>query len=54
MADYQKMYSILCCAVDSVIDPLRLIPEAQPAAQALQAALYAAEEVYLDTDDTHE
>ena len=26
MADYQKMYALLCGAVDDVIDPLELSP----------------------------
>lgn len=51
MADYQKMYNILCCAVDSVIDSLEKIPLAQRSVQILLSALNAAEDVYIDTVD---
>ncbi len=30
MADYQKMYALLCGAVDNVIDPLEQIPWLSP------------------------
>lgn len=30
MADYQKMYALLCGAVDDVIDPLEQIPWLSP------------------------
>ena len=36
MADYQKMYAVLCSAVDEVIDPLERIP------LALSSARYSA------------
>lgn len=49
MIDYQKMYAILCTAIDEVIDPLERIPPARPEAQRLRAAMLAAEEVYIDT-----
>ena len=49
MIDYQKMYTILCSAIDEVIDPLEQIPLAYPEAQKLRSALLAAEEVYIDT-----
>ena len=52
MADYQKMYAILCGAIDDVIDPLRQIPSALPYAQALRSALLEAEEIYICTDNT--
>ena len=39
MADYQKMYSLLCRVVDSVIDPLERIPLAAPYADVLRGAL---------------
>ena len=32
MADYQKMYAVLCGAIDQVIDPLSRIPSAARAA----------------------
>ena len=49
MIDYQKMYAILCAAIDEVIDPLETIPLAYREAQKLRAALLAAEEVYIET-----
>ena len=39
MADYQKMYAVLCSAVDEVIDPLERIPLALSSARILRAAL---------------
>lgn len=35
MADYKKMYAILCTATDSVIEPLEQIPLALPQVQIL-------------------
>ena len=29
MADYRKMYTVLCCAIDDVIDDLAQIPKAR-------------------------
>lgn len=49
MPDYQKMYAILCAAMDSVIDPLEHIPLAIPAAARLRKAMLEAEEVYINT-----
>lgn len=54
MIDYQKMYTILCTAVDEAIDPLEKIPLAYAEAQKLRAALLAAEEVYIATAPTDE
>ena len=39
MADYQKMYAVLCGAIDNVLDGLRTIPLAQPYARQLYSAL---------------
>ena len=47
MADYQKMYAVLCSAVDEVIDPLERIPLALSSARILRAALARAEEIYI-------
>ena len=47
MADYQKMYYILCQAVDAALDVLP--EEAAEARHILQAALDRAEEKYIDT-----
>lgn len=49
MADYQKMYAILCKAIDDVIDPLEQIPEARGIAKSLHTALLEAEEIYIDS-----
>lgn len=49
MADYRKMYYILCKAIDDVIDPLEDIPLARSYAQKLQKALLEAEEIYITT-----
>ena len=49
MADYRKMYYVLCKAIDDVIDPLEGIPLARPYAQKLQKALLEAEEIYITT-----
>ena len=49
MPDYRKMYAVLCGAIDDAIEPLEKIPEAAQIAQALQNALYEAEEIYIDT-----
>ncbi len=49
MADYKKMYTVLCCAVDEVIDPLEQIPMARASAQVLRDALLQAERIYIDT-----
>lgn len=49
MADYQKMYSILCAAIDEVIDPLERIPLARSEALKLRSALLTAEDVYIAT-----
>lgn len=49
MADYKKMYAILCGAVDDVIDPLERIPLARRCVEKLKEALLEAEEVYIET-----
>ena len=54
MPDYMKMYSVLCKAIDDVIDPLERIPLAQPSAEALKSALYEAEEIYMETWECQE
>lgn len=52
MADYQRMYSILCGAVDRVIDPLEAIAGASPWVAVLRKALLDAEEVYIESLET--
>ena len=49
MADYQKMYAVLCMAIDGVLDDLESIPLARPYAQKLYSALLTAEDIYVDT-----
>lgn len=49
MADYKKMYAVLCGAVDTVIEPLEQIPLALPTANILHRALLDAEEIYIET-----
>lgn len=43
MADYQKMYAVLCGAIDNALDDLQTIPLAYPCARRLHDALMAAE-----------
>mgnify|MGYP000021974755 FL=1 len=54
MADYQKMYALLCGALDDVTDPLEQIPLAIPYASVLRRALEDAEELYIETADPAE
>lgn len=52
MADYQKMYYLLCNAASKAIDA-----PSEEAKQLLQTALYEAEEIYIRTsrkDETQE
>lgn len=49
MAGYKKMYNILCCAIDDVIDDLSQIPKARQSLLHLQLALQQAEDVYIET-----
>ncbi len=49
MADYQKLYALLCGVIDDVIDPLERIPLVLPYAKKLRRTLVQAEELYIDT-----
>ena len=49
MANYKKMYAVLCAAVDGVIDPLEKIPLAAPQSRKLRAAMREAEDIYIKT-----
>lgn len=51
MADYQKMYTTLCIAADSVIDELERIPLAYHACRVLKDALLEAEEIYIRSEE---
>lgn len=48
MANYRKMYAVLCAAVDEVIDPLEKIPLAAPQAGKLREAMREAEGIYIN------
>ena len=49
MADYQKMYAILCGAVDDALMGLEQGSSAASIALRLRLALERAEEIYLET-----
>ena len=49
MANYRKMYAVLCAAVDEVIDPLEKIPLAAPQAGKLREVMREAEGIYINT-----
>ena len=49
MPDYQKMYAVLCTAIDREIDTLKEIPLALASAKRLENALLEAEEIYIET-----
>jgi len=51
MADYQKMYYILCRAASDAIDKLSETEENQEARQMLQAALLETEEIYVSDSE---
>lgn len=52
MADYQKMYAVLCGAIDEVIPVLECVPQVLPCVRALCTALEQAEALYIEADDT--
>lgn len=55
MADYKKMYSVLCRAADAAITKLERSPlSAQSAAQTLRIALQKAEDIFIETADESE
>ncbi len=55
MANFRKMYAVLCFAVDHAIDALERIPAANDTTKKLHAALLEAEELYIDScDENHE
>lgn len=49
MANYQKMYTILCSTVDDVINELSAIHSAHHASEHLIKALEQTEEIYIET-----
>jgi hypothetical protein len=54
MADYQKMYAVLCGAASEAIDQLDSIPLALPVRRSLQAALDKVEEIYMEAPYPHD
>lgn len=51
MANYQKMYYIVCRGASDALDVLPDTPENQPARQLLQTALLEAEEIYISAEE---
>ncbi len=51
MADYKKMYAVLCAAIDGVIDDLERFPPSWRQAQVLRRALWEAEAIYTDSEE---
>lgn len=49
MANYEKMYAILCGTVDDAISALEPYPWARATIRALQNAMMQAEAVYIET-----
>ena len=42
MAEYEKMYAVLCGAIDDALDMLEKVPDAQNTAELLQTSLLKA------------
>ena len=51
MADYQKMYAILCGAIDDTLTELAHIPAAAASAERLTQALQRAETLYIESSE---
>lgn len=49
MPNYEKMYAVLCGAIDDVMDELARIPLESPSVERLHSALEQAEEIYIRT-----
>ena len=47
MADYKRMYAILCAATSEALDLLPELPENGAGRELLQKALLEAEEIYI-------
>ena len=54
MANYKKMYALLCGAVDDAISNLEKIPQARTEAEKLKKALLQAEEIYVGESNVDE
>ena len=48
MANYKKMYLVLCDAAELAITSLEHIPQARPAIRLLHNAMLQAENIYID------
>ena len=51
MADYQKMYAILCVAIDDTLTELARIPAAAVSAERLTQALQRTETLYIESSE---
>ncbi len=51
MADYRKMYSILCAGVSALLDDMPPVGDFEPFYHRLEALLHEAEEIYIETAD---
>jgi len=54
MADYQKMYGILCRAMSEALDRLPQKAENLPARLCMEKALNEAEDLYIETAEEEE
>lgn len=52
MAEYEKMYAVLCCAIDDALDMLEKVPDAQNPAELLQTALLKAENIFVESSSS--
>ena len=50
MADYKKMYILLCTAIDDLLDRLLENEDTSDIGEKLRDALLKAEEIYIETD----
>ena len=48
MVEYEKMYAVLCGAIDTALELIEQNADIQRVAEALQAALSKAEDMYLE------
>ena len=51
MANYKKMYAILCGAIDDTTDSLEQIPQAHYEVEKLKAVLLETEEMFINSAD---
>ena len=52
MTDYEKMYAVLCGAIDDALDMLEKVPDAQNTAEFLQTALLKAENMFVESSSS--